>query len=338
MITTNHHRALNPSETEMEGMEAEEEPPGKTPLFRARNLERALKLKRLFIKFEGASITGTQKDRISRLHVLRAKSLGYDTVSLATCGNYGASISHFAKMHGLKSVIAVPDYYSGERNQEILANGSTVLSMNSKYEDLVEYMRDKSSDESWYDSSPGSVNSYVDIEGYEMIAYEIVQQLGRSPSYVAVPLGNGTTLAGIYSGFRRMYDRGIIKKVPRFIGSSTPNGNPIVASWKEKSRKITELDPANIRETKASEPLVSYRAYDGQKALNAIYRSGGMATYVPDEDMERYASLIEHFEMLSVLPASASAVAAADRLLSHKITDRDIVAVLTGRSRIWTTQ
>jgi len=319
-------------------MEAEEEPPGKTPFFRARNLERALKLKRIFIKFEGASTTGTQKDRISRLHVLRAKSMGYDTISLATCGNYGASISHFAELHGLKSVIAVPDYYSGERNREILANGSTILSVNSKYEDLVEYMRDRSNDESWYDSSPGSVNSHVDIEGYEMIAYEIVDQLGHAPSYVAAPLGNGTTLAGIYSGFRKMQDRGIIKKVPRFIGASTPNGNPIVASWKARSRKIMELDPGSIHETKASEPLVSYRAYDGQKALNAIYKSNGMATYVPDDEMERYAALIEHFEMLSVLPASASALAAVDRLLNHKVTDRDIVTVLTGRSRIWTTQ
>ena len=321
----------------MEGMD-EEEPPGKTPFFRASNLERALNLKKLYIKFEGAGLTGTQKDRISKLHVLRAKEKGYDTVSLATCGNYGASVSYFASIYGMKSVIAVPGYYAGERNDEIRQNGAEVLEVDRKYEDLVEYMRDLSNDQNWYDSSPGSSNSHLDIEGYESIAHEIVSQLGHSPQYVSVPLGNGTTLAGIYSGFEKMQRRGVIRKVPSFIGSSTPNGNPIVASWKRRRKTLMELDPSTIRETKASEPLVAYRSYDGQKALNALYRSNGLATYVSDEEMYRYSSLIEKAEMLSVLPASAASLAAVDKTINRKIDNREIVVVLTGRSSIWTTQ
>lgn len=316
----------------------EEEPPGRTPFFRASNLEHALQLNNLYIKFEGAGLTGTQKDRISKLHVLKAKEKGYDTVSLATCGNYGASVSYFAGIYGMKSVVAVPGYYAGERNEEIRANGGQVLEFDGKYEDLVEYMRDRSNDENWYDSSPGSVNSGLDIMGYEKIAYEIVSQLGHTPEYVSVPLGNGTTMAGIYSGFEKLHRRGVAEKVPRFIGSSTPNGNPIVASWRRRRKTLMELDPSTIRETKASEPLVAYRSYDGQKALNALYRSHGIATYVTDEEMYHYSGLIEKFEMLSVLPASAASMAAVHRLLERKPAAGDIVVVLTGRSRIWTTQ
>ncbi len=321
----------------MEEMD-EEEPPGKTPFFRAANLERALHLRRLYIKFEGAGLTGTQKDRISKLHVMKAKEKGFDTVSLATCGNYGASLSYFASMYGLKSVVAVPGYYAGERNEEIRANGARILEIDGKYEDLVEHMRDLSSDQSWYDSSPGSKNSELDIEGYENIAYEIVAQLGRAPSYVSVPLGNGTTLAGIYSGFEKLQRKGNIRKIPRFIGSSTPNGNPIVATWQKKRRKLVELEPNEIRETKASEPLVAYRSYDGQKALNALYRSNGLAAYVTDEDMYRYSRIIEQSEMLSVLPASASSLAAVDRLINRGSEPGDVVVVLTGRAKVWTTQ
>lgn len=316
----------------------EEEPPGKTPFFRASNLEHALHLNNLYIKFEGAGLTGTQKDRISKLHVLKAREQGYDTVSLATCGNYGASVSYFAGVYGLKSVVAVPGYYAGERNSEIRANGGQILEVDGKYEDLVEYMRDRSRDQSWYDSSPGSKNAVLDIMGYEHIAYEIVSQLGHAPEYVSVPLGNGTTLAGIFSGFEKLHRRGKISKVPRFIGSSTPNGNPIVASWKKKNRTLMELDPSSIVETKASEPLVAYRSYDGQKALNALYRSNGLATYVSDEEMYHYSRLIERFEMLSVLPASAASMAAVDRMIRKKSGNGDIVVVLTGRSKIWTTQ
>ncbi len=321
----------------METLE-EEEPPGRTPFFRAANLEKALNLRNVFVKFEGAGKTGTQKDRISRLHVLNAREKGFDTVSLATCGNYGASISYYAGLFGMKSVVAIPQYYSGERNSEIIANGGEVLEFDGRYEDLVEYMRDRSSDEGWYDSSPGSGNSSLDTAGYENIALEIYEQLGHAPSYVAVPLGNGTTLAGIYSGFARLQSEGHIGKIPRFIGSSTPNGNPIVASWKKRHRTLVELDPSSIRETRASEPLVAYRSYDGQKALNALYRSNGMAAYVTDAEMYSYSRILEQSERLSVLPASASSLAAVDKLLGRKNDNGDIVVVLTGRSKAWTMQ
>ena len=119
----------------------EDKPPGMTPLFRAVNTECALKLKNVFFKYEGAGPTGTQKDRISRLHINLAKSLGYDTVSVATCGNYGASVSYFAYLNRMKSVVAIPSFYAGSRNSEIYENGSDIIVKNMKYEDLVEYIK-----------------------------------------------------------------------------------------------------------------------------------------------------------------------------------------------------
>lgn len=322
----------------MEEISEEEKPPGNTPFFRAHNLEKRFKMNGLFIKFEGASLTGTQKDRISMLHALRAREGGYDTISLATCGNYGASISYFANRYGLKSVIAIPEFYSGERVEEMRSNGSSILEMPYKYEELVDYMRDRSSDENWYDSSPGSKNSELDIMGYENIAYEIASQLGHSPEFLSVPVGNGTTLAGIFSGFEKLYHSGEISRVPRLIASSTSNGNPIVASWKKKRRKVVDLDPAEITETSVSEPLVSFRSYDGQKALDSIYRSNGIATYVSDSEMVNYSRMIERAEKLSVLPASASAMAAADKVMRKLGYRGEVVVVLTGRNRTWITQ
>ena len=42
--------------------------------------------------------------------------------------------------------------------------------------------------------------------------------------------------------------------------------------------------------------------------------------------------------MLSVLPASASSLAAVDHVISRKSEPKDIVVVLTGRNKTWTTQ
>ena len=322
----------------MEQVLEEEKPPGMTPFFRARNIENHLGMKKVFFKFEGASITGTQKDRISRLHIMRAKEQGYDTVAVATCGNYGASVSYYAALEGVKSVIATPSYYSGTRNQEIYENGATVMELNLKYEELLDYMKDKTRDENWYDCSPGSPNSAVDIMGYENIAYEIYNQLGHSPSYLAVPVGNGTTLSGIYSGFRKLYRKGMISNLPKLIASSTSLGNPVVYSWKRGLRRIQNLEPSVITETHVNEPLVSYRPTDGQKALNAIIESHGVAQAVTDEDMLRFSRMIEKLEYIQVMPASSSAMAAASHILSRKSQEHDVVVVLTGRGDLWTTR
>ncbi len=315
----------------MEQISEEEKPPGLTPFFRARNLERTLGMNKLFLKFEGASVTGTQKDRISYLHVRRAIELGYDTISVATCGNYGASVSYFASAYGLKSVVATPSFYAGLRNEEIYENGATLIQKNMKYEDLVEYMKDKSKDENWYDCSPGSVNSTVDILGYESIATEIVQNLGHAPSYVAAPVGNGTTLAGIYSGFKKLYRSGVINSLPRLIASSTSLGNPIIYSWKHGYKKIQVLEPSTIVETQINEPLVSFRSMDGQKALNSIYDSKGVAIGVNDEDMKKFSKIIDSQQSIEVLPASASSMSATFRNLSGRAYTGEVVVILTGR-------
>ena len=70
---------------------------GDTPLIRARNVERELGIRQIFLKFEGGNPTGTQKDRIAFAQAEDALRRGYEGIVLATCGNYGTSCSLAAK-------------------------------------------------------------------------------------------------------------------------------------------------------------------------------------------------------------------------------------------------
>lgn len=316
----------------MEQTSQEEEPPDKTPFFGGERISEILDLKNIFFKFEGANITGTQKDRISRLHVRNAMGHGYDTVSVATCGNYGASISYYARRSGLRSVVMIPQEYSHARNEDIRLFGGEIVGMSGKYEDSVDFMHDNADSFSWYDASPGSRYSNLEIAGYSEISEEIVSQLGHAPEFLAVPVGNGTTLSGIHAGFRELYSRGVTDRLPRLIASSTSGGNPIVSSWRKGVRKITDLKRKSLVETPVNESLVAYRSFDGQLALDAINESGGFAIPVSDMEMLRYSALMEQYENLSVLPASSSALAAAVRVLDRIGRDSECVVVLTGRN------
>ncbi len=310
-------------------LSSEAKPPGRTPTIKAYALGKALNLDNLFLKFEGANATGTQKDRISEAHVVNAIHNGYNGITVGTCGNYGASIAYFANAYGVKSIIGIPKDYSHERSGFIQSQNAEILYYDGKYEETVEYLHDFSDANGYYDASPGSRNSYIDKMMYSTIATEIYEAIMRDPDYVIVPVGNGTTLAGIFAGFEHLFSEGYISKLPKMIGVSTKNGNPIVNAFKHGYSRAVDINPKSLKETDINEPLISYRSFDGDDALRSIYKSRGSAIYVSDEEMIQYSNLIYYKEGLNSLPASASAVAA----IKHMRVKRDdvIVSVITGR-------
>ena len=95
-------------------IESEDKPPG-SPLIRDFDMGNYLGRSNFFIKYEGANPTGTQKDRISRKHVENAIEHGYTEISVATCGNYGASIAYYARAMGIKAIVGIPSDYSNSR-------------------------------------------------------------------------------------------------------------------------------------------------------------------------------------------------------------------------------
>jgi Threonine synthase len=197
----------------------------------------------------------------------------------------------------------------------------------------VEIMRQKSVEENWYDSNPGGKNSELDFHGYSAIASEIIDQLGRVPEFLAVPVGNGTTLSGIYKGFKTMKEAGLTDSVPRLIAASTDNGNPIVKAWTKRKRVVSNLDQSAIHETSINEPLVSYISYDGQTALDSIYESNGFAFEISDMEMLRYSNILKEAEGISALPASSSAIVASNLVATNLNRKIDCVVVLTGRGK-----
>ncbi len=309
-------------------IETEDKPPG-SPLIRDYDIGNYLGNDNFFLKYEGINPTGTQKDRISKRHVENAIEKGYTEISVATCGNYGASIAYYARAMGLKAVVGIPSEYSNSRHAEIAAYGAEVIERPLKYEEMVEYIRDEASKNGWYDASPGSQNKDLDIAGYSEIAYEIYGQLGFVPDYVSVPVGNGTTMYGIYYGFLKLMRSGRSDKIPSFIVSSTDGGNPVIYSFMNGFRRIVELDPDSIVETKSNEPLIAYRSYDGQRALDVLYKTSGNALYVSDDDMINMSRGFREVDHLSVLPASASAAVAASRYAGNN----NCVIVLTGSDK-----
>ncbi len=305
---------------------------GDTNLTRARNLERETKLRQFYLKFEGGNPTGTQKDRIAFAQVMDAMRRGYDTMTVATCGNYGAAAAFAAHAAGLAVVVYIPEDFKTKRVSEMEALGASIVRIGGDYETAVRASREAAERDSLYDANPGGENTLLQLQTYGQIANEIYDDLRDAPAAVAVPVSNGTTLAGIYHGFQSLYRRGKTSRIPKIVAGSSHGKNPIVRAFLKGLSHCEDLKPEDIRETSVNEPLVNWHSIDGDLALDALYKTSGWAADVTDKEMLSTAKALKESEGLSVLPASTAGLLAY--LERHKVeplpSDR-YVAVITGR-------
>lgn len=305
---------------------------GDTNLVRARNLEREFGMRQLFLKFEGGNPTGTQKDRIAFAQTMDAMRRGFDTITLATCGNYGAATAFAASLCGLRCVVFMPVGYHSKRSAEMEKFGAVIYREGRDYEASVIISSQRAQEEGWYDANPGGENTVLQLNGYGGISYEIYDELRDAPAMIAAPVSNGTTLAGVHRGFLSLFRRGKTSRLPRFVAGSTYKKNPIVRAFIKNLPRCEDLKPETIRETAINEPLINWHAIDGNHALEALRQTEGYAADVSDKQMRTLSNLILKKEGIHVLPASTAGLAAMLNLHAKQplINDR-YVAILTGR-------
>ena len=305
---------------------------GDTSMSRARNVERTVGLRQVYLKFEGGNPTGTQKDRIAFVQAGDALRRGYDAITVATCGNYGVAVALAASLVGLRCLNYIPVNYHTSRVKEMEELGAQIVREGEDYESAVMASRDFAEHNDVYDANPGGVNTTTQLRAYGQIAYEIYDELRDAPAVVSVPVSNGTTLTGIYRGFLSLFRRGKTSKVPRMVAGSSSRKNPIVHSWLRNSPVCEDLSPDDVRETKVNEPLINWHSIDGDLALDAIRSTGGWAANASDRKMTAVSKMIREREGLHVLPAStAGLIALLDRHEKEPLPGDRYVAVLTGK-------
>lgn len=305
---------------------------GDTSLNRARNLERELDIRQLFIKYEGENPSGTQKDRIAFAQVHDAFRRQYSDISLATCGNYGVAVAFAASLAGLTCRIFIPESYHTERIKEMEVFNAQIIRLPGSYEDTVTQSSRLAAEHEWYDANPGGANTPLQIAAYAGIAYEIYDQLRDAPKCVAAPVSNGTLLAGVYRGFVSLYKRGKTSRMPTFIAGSAANKNPIIISFKAGLEVCQDIDPRQVRETAINEPLINWHSFDGNEALYALQKTDGAARHISDKKMREMSSFLHKKEGYRILPAStAGMIAMLEQHEKDEFVNDRYVAILTGK-------
>ena len=309
---------------------------GYTPLLRLNILKKFLGHgnMEIYLKWEGNNPTGTHKDRAAYLQVSNAYNKGYKAITTATCGNYGVAIAFFSMHFNIKSVVFIPRSYNTPKIPVMKLYNAEIMLTDGTYEDAVEKSIEYASAENIYDANPGSVNDDININAYKTIAYEIVKGLNEAPSLVSVPVGNGTTLAGVYEGFKEFYEKGYTKKIPIIIGGTTKYGNQIYLSWAKGSLNPIYMNKSQITETSVSEPLIAYKSMDAEDALKALYDTDGYMYAFDDYELLHMYNILKDTEGLVALPASTASLLALLTYFKSFSVEGIGVSIITGGDRI----
>jgi threonine synthase len=252
---------------------------GMTPVYRLPALGREIGIAELLVKDDGRLPTGSFKDRASAVGVARARELGFREIACASTGNAASSLAGMAANLGLKAHIFVPATAPEAKVAQLLIFGADVMLVDGSYDQAYYLCMDAAAEFGWFNRNC-AINPYL-VEGKKTCGLELGEQLAQDmPDWVAVSVGDGCTIAGIWKGLEEMHRFGVLQRLPRLLGVQAGGANPISRAFTAGSEQVVPMQAVTLADSIAvGEPR------NAVKALRAVRESGGAMVDVGDDEI-----------------------------------------------------
>ena len=299
---------------------------GGTPLYRPQRLGSLLGCPNLYIKDDGQNPTGSFKDRASAVCVAAALDSHIDLITAASTGNAASSLSGLCASVGLKTIIFVPEHAPQAKVTQLLMFGATVLKVRGTYDDAFELSMQATAKFGWYNRNTGF--NPVLLEGKKTAALEIWEDFGyRVPEYVAVGVGDGCIIGGLWKGFKDLQRMGLIERLPKLIGVQA-EGSSVLSKAFSNGDKVTAEPDADTYADSISVGMPRAAAI----ALKGVRDSGGFFITVPDSKIMEAQVMLAKYSGVFGEPAGATPLAGLRRCLEENRIDSqtEICVLVTG--------
>ncbi len=291
---------------------------GDTPLLRSVHLEKELGCGELHFKLEGCNPTGSFKDRGMVMAIAKALENGSKTVMCASTGNTSASAAAYGARFGLKVIVIVPKgkIALGKLAQAI-AYGAKIVTVQGNFDQALQIVR------SIVQKHPitlvNSLNPYR-IEGQKTASFEIADDIGDSPDYFFVPVGNAGNITAYWKGFTEYKQARKASKTPKMMGFQAAGAAPIVKG------KIVKRPKTIATAIRIGNPA------SWQGAVAARDQSSGVIDCVSDDEILAVYRALASKEGIFGEPASAASVAGLIKLAKQglKLANKKVVCIITG--------
>lgn len=298
---------------------------GWSPLYEAPRLAKRLGLKKLWIKDDGVNPTASLKDRASAMAVAKAREAGAEVIACSSTGNAASSLAGNAAAAGLKTYIFVPARAPKGKLAQLLSFGATVISVQGSYEDTFELSKQAIERWGWYNRN-AAINPYLS-EGKKTVGLEILEQLNwQVPDYIAISVGDGCTIAGLWKGLKDLHAIGFIDRLPKLISAQAAGCWPI-------NRAVETGEPWRpMEENTLADSIAVGVPRNADKAIRAIRESGGLTVEVTDREIMDAQKFLGESCGVFGEPAGVTGTAGVKKLREQGRlpADATVVSVVTG--------
>ena len=298
---------------------------GWSPLYEADRLAKQLRIKKLYVKDDGINPTASLKDRASAMAVAKAREAGAEVIACSSTGNAASSLAGNAAAAGLKTYIFVPSRAPKGKVAQLMTFGATVISVQGSYEDTFELSKAAIDRWGWYNRN-AAINPYLS-EGKKTVALEIMEQLDwQVLDYIAISVGDGCTIAGLWKGLKDLHAIGFIDRLPRLISAQAEGCCPL-------NRAIETGEPWHpMEENTLADSIAVGVPRNADKALMAIRESNGVTVNVSDEEIMAAQKLLGRTCGVFGEPAGVTGAAGLKKLCEEGRIEPDatVVSVVTG--------
>ncbi len=298
---------------------------GGSPLYENEVLAKSLGIAKLYIKDDGLNPTSSLKDRASAMAVAKAKEAGATTIACSSTGNAASSLAGNAASAGMETFIFVPSRAPKGKVAQLMTFGANVISVQGNYEETFELSKSAIDKWGWYNRN-AAINPYLS-EGKKTVALEIMEQLDWVvPDFIAISVGDGCTIAGLWKGLCDLYEIGFIDKKPRLISAQAEGCYPL-------NRAIETGEPWHpMEENTLADSIAVGVPRNAEKALMAIQESNGITVNVSDKEIMDAQKVLGKAAGVFGEPAGVTATAGLIKLSQEGKLPKNavIVSVVTG--------
>lgn len=301
---------------------------GFTPLVRAKNLEKALGVKELYIKNDAVNHpTLSFKDRVVAVAISKAKEFGFKIVACASTGNLANSVAAHAAACGMESYVFIPHDLEQTKIMGTLVYGTNVIAIRGNYDEVNRLCSEIAGKYGWAFVNINIRPYYA--EGSKAYGYEIVEQLGwRTPRHIIVPMAGGSLITKVWKAFQEFHKIGLLDKVDaKVYGAQATGCAPITTAVKEGSELIRPVKPKTIAKS-----LAIGNPADGYYSAKVIRESNGWGEDVSDEEIIDAMKLLAETEGIFAETAGGVTLGVTKKLIEQGRIPRDesIVVSVTG--------
>ena len=299
---------------------------GMTPLLPVPRLARRIGIPNLMVKDESRNPTWSFKDRLASSAVSMAKQMGAAVITGSSSGNAGAATAAYSARAGIPCVMFTTQQFPLAMRVQMAVYGTKMIATPTIQDRwrMVEACVDTLG---WFPVTifvyPLVGSNPFGIEGYKSVAFELVEELGRVPNHVIMPVGAGDAFYGTWKGFEEYRELGFIDSVPTMDAAEV--FRPLENALAKDLDHIEEMPWG-------PSPAISVGLYtSAYQALHVLRASGGAARSPSTEEMLAMQRELAETEGIYAEVSSVISLCVAKKLVEEgKINDDDlVVAFLT---------